>query len=371
MSKDYYKTLGVSKSASQDELKKAYRKLAHQYHPDKSGGDEAKFKEVNEAYQVLKDSEKRQKYDQFGTSFEQMGGWGAAHSWEDVMQGFSQGFSGSGFQQGPFSGFSFDLGDIVSELFGGGGGGFRQTRSARGRDIETVLEIDFTEAVFGVEKIVQLEKFDKCSHCKGNRAEPGTGIVQCHRCGGSGELTQTRQTILGAMRSTTTCPQCQGEGKLPKQNCRACNGDGMQRVRKKIKIKIPAGISDGETIRLQNEGEISEDLRNHGDLYVKIHVCDHYKFTRRGDDIYSNEPISFTTAALGDKIRVDTIDGKVDLTIQAGTDSGTIFKLKKKGVPHLRSYGRGDQYVTVKIVVPERLSRSAKKLLEELKSEGL
>jgi molecular chaperone DnaJ len=371
MSKDYYKTLDVAKDASQEEIKKAYRRLAHQYHPDKATGDEAKFKEVNEAYQVLGDPDKRRKYDQFGSTFEQMGGWGG-HNWEDVMQGFRQGFSGGGFQQSGFSGFSFDLGDIFSEFFGGGARQtYHQARSARGRDIETVLGIDFKEAVFGAERMIKLEKFDKCSHCKGNRAEPGTSIIQCRKCGGAGQITQSRRTILGMMRSTSTCPQCQGQGKLPKQNCRVCNGDGMERASKTIKVKIPAGISDGETIRLQGQGEIPEDLRNYGDLYVKIQVRDHYKFKRQGDDIHSKEPISFPQAILGDKIRVDTIDGKVDLKIPAGTDSGTVFKLKKKGVPHLRSYGRGDHYVTVKIVVPERVSRKARRLLGELKEEGL
>lgn len=376
MSKDYYKILGVSKDATQEELKKAFRKLAHQYHPDKSTGNEAKFKEINEAYQVLKDAEKRKKYDQFGTSFEQMGGWGNAN-WEDVMQGFKQGFREgsfdfSGGQSGGFSGFSFDLGDIFSEFFGGGSGGRTKAgRSSRGRDFEAVLDIDFNEAVFGGEKIITLEKFDKCSHCQGSRAEPGTSVIQCKKCGGAGQITENRQTILGVMRSQSICRECHGEGRLPKQNCRVCKGDGMERRVKKIKVKIPAGISEGETIRLQNQGEISEDLRNYGDLYVHVRVRNHYKFKRQGDDIYSNEPISFTQAALGDKIRVDTIDGKVDLKVPAGTASGTVFKLKKKGMPHLRFYGRGDHYVKVKIVVPQEMGSRAKKLLKELKEEGL
>ncbi|MEK9165761.1 MAG: DnaJ C-terminal domain-containing protein, partial [Patescibacteria group bacterium] len=347
MSKDYYQTLGVSKDATQDEIKKAFRKLAHQYHPDKAGGSEAKFKEINEAYQVLSNPEKRQKYDQFGSTFEQMGGWGNAN-WEDVMQGFRQGFREKGFDfgGGGFSGFSFDLGDIFSEFLGGGGaqGRTKVSRSSRGRDFEAVLDIDFNEAVFGGEKIIKLEKFDKCSHCQGNRAEPGTSIIQCKKCGGAGQIIKDRQTILGMMRSQSICLQCHGEGSLPKQNCKVCKGDGMERRVKKIKVNIPAGISDGETIRLQNQGEISEDLRNYGDLYVHVRARNHYKFKRQGDDIYSNEPISFTQAALGDKIRVDTIDGKVDLKVLAGTASGTVFKLKKKGVPHLRFYGRGDHY---------------------------
>lgn len=378
MAKDYYTTLGVSKSATEAEIKKAYRTLAHKFHPDKASGNETKFKELNEAYQVIGNAEKRAKYDQYGESFEQMGGWGAATggaSWEDIMRGFRQG-GGFGGSQGAGAGssFSFDLGDIFSEFFGGGfqdrGSGTR-SRSSRGRDIEASLEIEFNESIFGAEKMIELERFEKCSHCKGNRAEPGTAIVECTECKGSGEITQTRSTVFGMMRQTAICPRCKGEGKFPKQNCKKCNGDGMERARKKIKLTIPAGIKDGETLRLQNEGEISEDGARHGNLYVHIRAREHYKFKRKGDDVYSVEPISFTQAVLGDKIRVDTIDGKVDLKIPPGTAFGTSFKLKKKGAPHLRGYGAGDHFVTVKIVMPEHLSRRARKLLEELKEEGV
>ena len=380
MAKDYYNLLGVSKTATQDEIKKAYHKLAHKYHPDKAGGDEQKFKDINEAHQVLKDAEKRKKYDQFGASFEQMGGWesatGGAH-WEDIMNAFRQGSGGGGqYQQGPFGGgFTFDLGDIFSEFFGGGDFGGQSSgtrrRSHRGRDVQVAIAIDFNESVFGTERTIELEKFDVCSRCSGNRAEPGTPIVSCTTCGGTGQITQTRSTILGVMRTSGACSVCQGEGKVAKQRCSVCNGDGMQRVKKKLKIKIPAGIQNEEAIRLQNEGEVSGDLSRYGDLYVQIHVKEHYKFARQGDDVYSNEPISFTVAALGGKIFADTVDGKVELKIPTGTPSGKVFKLKRKGVPHLHSYGRGDQYITVKIVVPEQISNSAKKLLRQLQEEGM
>ncbi len=371
MPKDYYNTLGVSKSSSQEEIKKAFRKLAHEHHPDKSHGNEQKFKEINEAYQVLSNPEKRQKYNQFGTDFEQMGGWGGA-SWEDVMGAFRRG--GGGFQGGQFSGFSFDLGDIVSEFFGGeSGASSRRSRStsSRGRDIETSIEIDFEEAIHGAERTIELQKFDVCSRCRGNRAEPGTTLSECSACKGSGEITETRQTILGIMRTSATCRKCGGEGKFPKQNCARCNGDGVERVTKRIKVKIPAGIADGEAIRVSGEGEISEDARRHGDLYVHIRVRPHRKFRREGDDIYSGEQISFTQSALGDKIRADTAHGKIELKIPAGTASGTVFKLKHKGAPRLRGGGVGDHYVAVKIVVPDRLSAKAKKLLQELREEGV
>jgi len=380
MTKDYYKILEVSKDATQDEIKKAYRRLAHKYHPDKENGDEEKFKKINEAYQVLKDTEKRKKYDQFGTSFEQMGGWQstAGVTWEDIMQGFRQQSSSSGFNfnfGGNSQGFTFDLGDIFSEFFGSNQRqGFSRSssgRSARGKDIQVSLEIDFKEAVFGTEKEIELERFDKCSRCNGNRAEPGTKIVQCKQCGGSGKIVQTRKTILGTIRSENVCPKCYGEGKLPKQNCKKCNGEGLERVSKKIKVKVPAGISNGETIRLSGEGEVSEDLRHYGDLYVKISVDSHYKFKRDGQDLYSTEPISFTQAVLGDKIRVDTLEGKVDLKIPSGTASGTVFKLRRKGVPNLHGFGRGDLYVKVKIVVPDKISWRSKKILKELQKEGI
>ena len=381
MAKDYYNLLGVSKNSSEEEIKKAFRALAHQYHPDKKSGNETKFKELNEAYQVLSDPEKRKKYDQFGASFEQMGGWesatGGAH-WEDIMNAFRQGGAraGGNFGGNEFAGFSFDIGDIFSEFFGGRASsssmsGASRSRSSRGRDIEIAIEIEFLEAVTGAERTLELKKFDKCSRCKGNRAEPGTPLITCKECGGRGEVSQTRQTILGVMRTSGQCGKCGGEGVFPKLNCKHCNGDGMERVAKKIKVRIPAGIQNGEAIRISGEGEISENAARYGDLYVGVRIRSHHKFKRDGDDIHSSELISFTQAALGDKIRADTAHGKVELKIPAGTESGTAFKLKHKGVPSLRGGGEGDHYVTVKIVVPERVSAKAKKLLNELKEEGL
>ena len=380
MSKDYYETLGVAKGATQDEIKQAYRKLAHQYHPDKASGNEAKFKEVNEAYQVLKDQDKRAKYDQYGASFEQMGGWQgtAGAPWEDIMRGFKQGRSqgGFGFQgaESSFSSFTFDLGDIFNEFFGGSQ--FSQNngqtrRHSTGCDIEVELAILFDESQKGTEKIISFEKFDVCAHCQGNKAEPGTPIVTCTKCKGTGSVTHTQRTFLGVMQSTAPCGQCNGEGKIPQKKCTRCKGDGMERVEKKLKVKIPAGIADGETIRIQKEGEISSDLRRSGDMYVHIHVEEDHKFNRKGDDLYSKEPISYTQAVLGGKILVDTIDGKVELKIPPCTESGTIFKLAKKGITHLRSSGRGDHYVTVIISVPKNTSRRGRQILQELAQEGL
>lgn len=376
MSKDYYQTLGVAKGASQEEIKKAFRKLAHEHHPDKQSGSEAKFKELNEAYQVLSNPEKRKKYDQFGSTFEQMGGWGN-HNWEDVMQGFRQGFGGG---ESAESGFSFDfggggLGDILNDFLGGGFASGSRTqktrRAAAGRDLEVGISVEFKEAVFGAEKIIEIEKFDKCSKCYGNGAEPGSKIVSCSNCGGAGQVTETQRSILGLIRSVNVCPQCQGEGKIPNKKCLKCQGDGMERTHKKIKIKIPAGIDQDEAIRLAGEGEAGERGGGYGDLYVRINIKSHPRLTRENDNIYSEEYISYSQAVLGDKITAETLDGAVMLKIPEKTESGKIFRLKNKGVPHLRTYGRGDQYVTVKIKMPERLSRKAKNMIEDLKSEGL
>lgn len=369
MSKDYYQILGVSKDASQDEIKKSFRKLAHQHHPDKKSGDEAKFKDINEAYQVLSNSEKRKKYDQFGSSFEQMGGWGQ-HSWDDVMQGFRQGFS----SEDPFEGVSFDfgggLGDIFRDFFGGSG--FSRSagqRSHSGSDIQVQIKISFLEAVFGTEREFSLDKNDKCQHCKGNGAEPNSKIETCKTCGGSGQIRQARSSFLGVIQIASSCPECQGQGSRTSQTCSKCYGPGYARARKKIKIKIPAGISDGETIRLAGQGEPGEQGGAYGDLYVVVFVESDSRFNRQADDIITQKEISFPQAGLGDKVEIQTVDGKVMLKIPSGTQTGRVFKLRGKGVPHLRHSGRGDHLVEVVVKTPERLSRKAKKLMEQLAKE--
>jgi len=367
--KDYYSILGVDKNASQEEIKKAFRKKAHQYHPDKQGGDEAKFKEVSEAYKVLGTPEKRKQYDQFGSTFNGAGfgggqggaGAGFGGNWQDFAR--QAGGAGGGM------GFDFDdLGDIFGDIFGFSSGGARGRRRQpkQGRDIQAQLEVDFMESVFGTEKDVELEKNVVCDNCNGQGAEPGSKVSTCPSCGGSGQVEQTQNTFLGAMRTVTVCPECRGEGKKIEQPCKKCNGSGTIREKEKITIKIPAGVSEGQQIRLSGKGEAGEKGAPAGDLYVIVKVKPSSKFERQGDDILTKEKISFKQAALGDKIDVETIHGQVKLKIPAGTQTGKVFKLRGKGVPHLGRGGYGDHLVEVVVETPTRLSKKQKKALEEL-----
>ena len=360
MGKDYYNTLGVDKNASQDEIKKAFRKKAHEYHPDKASGDEAKFKEVNEAYQVLGNSQKKSQYDQFGSTFDQAQAGG----------GFANGFSGftNGFSSG---GVKVDFDDL-GEMFGGIGdifgfsGGSKNKRRQSGSDIQVALTIEFSEAVFGVEKEISLQKHIVCDHCNGNLAEPGTKIETCKTCNGTGRVTKIQRTILGNMQMQAVCDTCSGEGKTYAQKCKKCHGSGAVMDSAKIKIKIPDGIDNNEVIRVSGHGEAGERGAQAGDLYIKVQVRESDKFKRDGYDIRSSIFISFTQAAMGDKINVETIDGDVKLKIPAGTQSSTIFKLRGKGISRLRSSGRGDHFVEVKVKIPDSLNRKQKQLLKEL-----
>ena len=357
MSKDYYKTLGVDKGASQEEIKKAFRKMAHKHHPDKEGGDEEKFKELNEAFQVVGNPEKRRQYDQFGTTFDQAGpGFGG--------QGFGQGFGGfqgAGFDAG-------DLGDILGDLFGGAAGfGGKKSRRSRGSDIEVDAEIDFKETVTGSDKVLNLYKNNQCEHCKGNGAEPGTKISACDNCDGSGKVQAVQKTVFGSFQSVAVCKVCHGEGKKPEKPCKECNATGVSKQSQQLKIKIPAGIDNGEVIKLMGQGEKGAYGGRAGDLYIHVRVRPDERFKRDGLNIISKEHISFSQASLGDNIQVQTIDGKVKLKIPAGTQGGQIFKLKAKGIPALRGSARGDQLVEVLVNVPKKLSKEQKKLIEELK----
>lgn len=352
---DYYETLGVSKSASEDEIKKAFRKLAVKYHPDKEGGDEAKFKEINEAYEVLKDKQKRQRYDQFGHA-----GVGEANG-----GGFSgnpfEGFGGFGGQGVEFD-FGGGLGDIFSQFFGGSTGAQRGPR--RGRDVETSINLTFEEAVFGVEKNISLNLDDECDHCKGSGAEPGYGIKTCPTCQGSGQQTRVMNSIFGQIQQAVTCPTCKGKGEVPEKDCSVCGGKGTRRQSRDIKVKIPAGIDDGATIRLREHGEATQGGAK-GDLYVHIRVKAHKKFTREGNIVLSFEHISMVDAALGTEIDVETVDGLVRMKIPAGTQNGTDFKLSGHGVPNLRSESRGPHIVGIIVDIPTKLSKKQKELLEE------
>lgn len=358
MSKDYYDILGVAKSASQDEIKAAFRKKAHEHHPDK-GGDAEKFKEYNEAYQVLGNPEKRQKYDQFGSAAFQGGasGWGG--------QGFS------GFQNG--AGMDFDLEDL-SEMFGGFGdifgfgGGSRggHKRQARGRDMEMELKLEFLEAAFGAEKEITFPRQEVCSRCQGKGAEPGSKITSCDHCHGSGVIAKIQRTILGNIQTKSPCPYCQGEGQTFSQKCSTCSGTGVHRVQAKLKVKIPAGIAHGESIRLSGQGEAGQKGASAGDLYLRIRVQAHKKFVRDGYDIRTEESISVKQAILGDKIEVETINGLVKLKIPEGTQSGTIFKIKERGIPKLHSNGQGDHFIRVNVKIPAGLNKKGRTLLQEL-----
>lgn len=357
--RDYYEILGVGKSASADEIKKAFRRLAVQYHPDKEGGDETKFKEVNEAYEVLKDPSKRQRYDQFGHAG--VGNGGAAGG--NPFGGFGQG------QEVHFDFGDLGLGDIFGSFFGGGSGGQRSQRQARGRDVETNVEITFEQAVFGTEVDLSLSLEDTCEHCKGTTVEPGYELKTCDECKGSGQVVRVTQTIFGNIQQASICPKCRGRGKVPEKVCSVCGGKGTQRKNQKIALKIPAGVDDGAVIRLREHGEAVANGPK-GDLYVNIRVKPHKKFTREGDLILSEQTIDMVDAALGTEIEVETVDGPVRMKVPAGTQSGTDFKLSGHGVPHLKSDARGAHIVTINVETPTKLSKRQRELLEELAKES-
>lgn len=371
MAKDYYNILGVAKGASDDEIKRAYRKLAHQHHPDKKGGDEAKFKEINEAYQVLSDKSKRAQYDQFGQTFEQgrAGGYGGQSASGGGFEGFDfSGFQGFGGQGG--QGFEFDFGgggfeDIFSDIFGGGGGR-RGTRAKKGRDIQVDVEISFEEMVRGAHRTVRLRKTIVCDVCDGTGGEPGAKEETCPTCHGQGQVQQRVQSFFGAISQSVICPTCQGKGKIFSQKCHKCGGDGRIKGEVEIPIDIPAGIQDGQSLSLSGQGEAGTQGGRSGDLIVSVHILPHPKFKRKENDILSDENISFAQATLGAKINVETIDGPVVMKVPEGTQSGEVFRIKDKGVPFLQKRGRGSQLVKIIVNVPKKLSRDQKRLIEEL-----
>lgn len=364
--RDYYEILGVSKTASADEIKKAFRKAAVQHHPDKEGGDETKFKEVNEAYEVLKDQQKRQRYDQFGHAGVGGSGGGAGGG-----NPFGGGFGGFNGQNVHFDFGDGGLGDIFSQFFGAGQQQSRGPR--RGRDVETSVTLTFEEAVFGKEEKITLDMDDECKHCKGTTVEPGHDLKTCPTCQGSGQQIKVVSTIFGQIQQATTCGECKGRGKVPEKVCTVCHGKGTERRKQDVKIKIPAGIDDGATIRLRDRGEAIGG-GGRGDLYVHIRVKAHKKFTREGDIILSEEHVDMVQAALGTEIDVETVDGIVTMKVPAGTQSGTDFKLSHHGVPHLQRDSRGPHIVTVVVDTPTKLSKKQKELLEEFggqKKHGL
>jgi molecular chaperone DnaJ len=351
--RDYYEVLGVSREATEDEIKKAYRKLARKYHPDVNKEDKdaaEKFKEINEAYEVLKDPEKRARYDQFGHAGVGQGGFDA---------GDFGGFGGFG----GFGDFGSDIFDDIFDIFGGSFGRSRRRGPTRGADIRYDLEITLEEAAFGAEKEVEIFRMESCKNCNGTGAKPGTMPKTCPSCGGSGQVRRVQN--LGPMQFTnvTTCTNCGGRGTIIEEPCPKCHGRGQSKVGRKIKIKVPAGVDTGSQLRMSGEGEPGELGGPPGDLYVVIRVKPHKLFVRQGDDLIYQAPISFVQATLGDEIDVPTLEEKVKLKIPEGTQPGTRFRLRSKGIPHLRGYGRGDLIVQVEVVIPKKLNDKQKELL--------
>ena len=355
MSKDYYKILGVAKGASTEEIKKAFYKLAHQHHPDKAGGDAEKFKEINAAYQVLGDAQKRQQYDQFGSAAFEQGGFGG--SGFSAGGGPASGWDFSGFQGADFG----DLGDIFGDMFGFGGGG--RGRKQRGQDIQVDIELSFVEAAFGVEKEISLTKPSACERCGGTGGEPGVKMKKCAECDGQGIKVKMQRSILGMIQHRATCEKCHGNGEVPEKVCSTGDGTGIQNKKKVLTITIPPGVEDRAVLRVRGEGEAIKGGVS-GDFFVRIYVRPDQRFEREGNDVFSHLKIGFTQAALGDSVEVETLDGKVDLRIPMGTQSGAQLRLRERGIPSGR--GRGDHFVVVEVMTPTKLSKQQKSLLEEL-----
>lgn len=366
---DYYEILGITKNASQDEVKKAFHKLAHKYHPDK-GGDEKKFKEINEAYQVLSDAQKRQQYDQFGKAFDQGGGPGAGQNW-DFNWSWQNTPPGGGSAEFDFE----DFGDVFENLFSFGGGGGRRASKKdvrKGKNIEIDLEISLEETLKTTHRKVTLTKLIKCHRCHGNGAEPGTRVNECFACRGSGQVQQIKKTILGSYTTFGLCPECKGDGTKPEKPCNVCRGEGRIKGQEEIDITIPAGIDNNQAIEVEQKGDAGKKGGKSGNLYVRIFVKEHSVFARRGDDLYMVQEIAYSQAILGDEIEIPTLEGTgLLLTVPAGTESGKVLRISGKGIPHFGGYSKGNLFVELRIKAPKKLSRHQKHLLEELRKEGL
>lgn len=354
MAKDYYSILGVPKNANQEEIKKAFRKLAHEFHPDKQGGNAEKFKEANEAYSVLSDEKKRAQYDSFGSA---PGGGGFN------ANDFS-GFDFSGFTQGA-NGFEFDLGDIFGDIFGGG----NRQKTPRGSDIAVDLELNFRESIFGIEKEIAVAKTSTCDTCNGSGAKKGSTIETCTTCNGKGNVREVRRSIIGSFSTVRTCEVCSGTGKIPKEKCDTCRGKGVVHKTSNIKASIPAGIEDGEVIRLSGMGEAIRG-GNSGDLYLRIRVRGQKGMKKEGQNIVMNHSIKISDSVLGARQKIETLDGIQDLEIPEGTQFGDILKIKGKGVPYANNK-RGDLLVKIHIEIPKKVSKDVKKLMDGLRQNGV
>ena len=363
MTKDYYKILGVTKSASQEDIKKAYYKLAHQYHPDK-GGSESKFKEINEAYQILSDKEKRSQYDRFGRVFEGGAGTEGGFRWNwggPMPEDFSE---GEGF------GFDFsDFGDLFEDFFGGEA---RGQDPKRGRDIEVELELPLEAVLEKREETITLQKYQTCLRCQGIGGEPGTSTKECFSCRGQGQVQRIQRTVFGTFTRLSLCPECQGEGFKPEKICIVCKGEGRIRGKEVFKISIPAGVDTNQILKFEGKGDAGRKKGKPGDLYVRIKVRPHRAFERRGDDLFMSLPLSFSQAVLGDEVEVPSIEGtSVLLTIPAGSESGMVLRVAEKGIPRFGRLGRGNMYAELQIQITKKLTKEQKELLERLKKEGI
>ena len=364
MAKDFYSILGVSKSASESEIKQAYRKLSRELHPDKhpSTGSgqakkdaEAKFKEVNEAYEVLSDPKKKQQYDMFGSAAAGGGGFGGG-------QGFG------GFDPSQFTNMG-DLGDLFESFFGGGRRGTRKS-DGRGRDVEVEISIPFSESVKGSERKLELRTSVTCSECRGSGAEAGAKLKECKECGGTGTVTTTSRSLFGMVRQNVICPTCRGSGKVPEKPCKKCKGEGRVEEKRTLTVRIPAGIAEGQTLRVTGEGEAGRQGAAAGDLLVHVHVESDARFERDGDDIRSSVSVSLVDVVLGSDIDVDTVHGKTTVHVPAGTQPEQILRIKGKGMPIIGTSRHGDHYLTVDVVIPTKLSKEERKLYEELKKKA-
>lgn len=350
--RDYYEVLGVEKNATPEQIKKAYRKLAKKYHPDMNPGDDEaanKFKEVNEAYEVLSDEDKKAKYDQFG------------------FDGLDPNFGAGGFGGG-FGGF--DFGDILSSVFGGGGfggfgggGGHDRNAPMQGPNLREVLRLTFEEAAFGCEKDLPIERIEACKECHGKGTTDPNGVQTCQRCHGTGVIQTQQRTPFGVMQTQQECPECGGDGHIIKNPCKVCSGRGLVRRRTTVHVKVPAGINNGQAINMHGQGHVGRNGGPNGDLIISIAVSPHPLFTRDGFDVHYTHPVSFVDATLGGELEIPTIDGKVKYDLPEGTQTGTVFRLRGKGIPVLNGRGRGDQYVTVNVETPRNLTKEQKEAL--------
>ncbi len=358
---DHYTTLGVDKTANQDEIKKAFRKLAHKYHPDKKGGDEAKFKEINQAYQVLGDQNKKEQYDQFGQVFE--GDQPGAGGFD--FNSFNQDQGGLNFN-------GINLEDILQNIgFGFGRGGRKQDLN-RGNDIQVKMDLNLEDALTGLEEAVIISKMGVCQRCKGEGGEPGTKVKECFACRGKGWVEQVKRTILGNISQQAICPDCKGEGKVPEKPCNVCSGDGRIKQDEKIQVYIPAGVDTDQTLKVDGKGDAGKHGGEAGDLFLKIFVKPHKVFKRRGDDLIISLPVSFSMASLGGEISVPTLAGnQLSLKVPSGTKSGKVLRLSGKGIPHFNGWGTGAMFIELILDTPNKLNRKQRDLLKQLQDEGL